>query len=35
MQDWKAAIRTWEQRVKKVSKNKEDEIIERFLNEEE
>lgn len=34
MKDWKAAIRTWEQRTNKTT-NKEEEIIKRFLNEEE
>ena len=36
MQNWKAAIRTWEQRdTKTTKKQKEDEVIKRFLNEEE
>lgn len=36
MQNWKAAIRTWEQRDNKTTKKqKEDEVIKRFLNEEE
>lgn len=36
MQNWKAAIRTWEQRDSKTSKKqKEEEVIKRFLNEEE
>lgn len=36
MQNWKAAIRTWEQRdTKTIKKQKEDEVIKRFLNEEE
>ena len=36
MQNWKAAIRTWEQRdTKTTKKQKEEEVIKRFLNEEE